>query len=596
MIKDRISQLRRAMKNKGIDAYFVPTADFHESEYVGDYFKCREYITGFTGSAGTAVITAEEAGLWSDGRYFIQAANELRGSGVTLFKMGQESVPDIDAFLKDKLPDGGTLGFDGRVVNASFGNHMEEVLKVKDVKIAYEEDLIGQIWSDRPKLSCEPAFLLDFKYAGKSAADKVADVRKAMKEKGATRHILTSLPDINWLFNIRGNDICSNPVVLSYAVISEDEIQLFVQEEAVSHEVREQLSRDGVVLRPYEAVYEYAAALPEGDIVLLDSQSVNYKIYRSIPKGVEIQEGANPTLLPKACKNPVEVENMKKAHIKDGVAVTKFMYWLKKNIGRIPISELSAASVLEDLRKQQEGFIEPSFQTISAYGDNAAMCHYSATEESDRSLQPEGLYLVDSGGHYFEGTTDITRTFVLGPVTKEMKMHFTLVAAGMLRLGNAKFLYGTRGINLDYTARGPLWEKGLDYNHGTGHGVGYLLSVHEPPNGIRWKMVPERMDSEVLEEGMITSDEPGLYFEGSHGIRTENLIVCKKAEHNEYGQFMEFEYLTYAPIDLDGIDTGYLNSEDKELLNRYHKAVFDKISPYLSHEEAEWLREYTREI
>lgn len=596
MIKKRIAQLRKVMKEKHMDAYLVPTADFHESEYVGDYFKSRAYITGFTGSAGTAVITNTEAGLWTDGRYFIQAANELKDSGVTLFKMGQAGVPDIEAFLKDKLPKGGTLGFDGRVVDACFGKHMKEVLKEKEIKISYEEDLIGDIWNDRPELSHEPAFLLHIQYAGKSVADKLADVRKIMKEKGTTKHILTSLPDINWLLNIRGNDIYSNPVVLCYAVISEEEILLFIQEEALNQEVRARLTEDQVTIKPYEDIYEYVMTLSGSDIVLLDSQSVNYKIYHSISRETKILEGTNPTQLPKACKNPVEVENMKKAHIKDGVAVTKFMYWLKQNIGKVPMSEISTGNFLEELRRQQEGFIEPSFHTISAYKENAAMCHYSATEESNKALEAEGLFLVDSGGHYFEGTTDITRTFVLGSVTEEMKMHFTLVAASMLRLGSAKFLYGCRGMNLDYIARGPLWEKGLDYNHGTGHGVGYLLSVHEPPNGIRWKMVPERMDSAILEEGMITSDEPGLYFEGSHGIRTENMIVCKKAEHNEYGQFMEFEYLTYVPIDLDAIDPSYLNQQDRELLNTYHKAVFDKISPYLSSEETEWLKEYTRAI
>lgn len=596
MIRARIDMLRQEMKKRNIDAYLIPTADFHESEYVGGYFKCREYMTGFTGSAGIAVIMAEEAGLWTDGRYFIQAENELQGSGVTLYRMGQEGVPALEEFLPERIPEGGCLGFDGRVVSTALGNRLETALAEKQVRIAYQEDLVGVIWQDRPALSCEKAFILAEKYAGESAVDKIGEVRAAMARQGVDIHILTSLPDINWLFNIRGNDIPYNPVVLSYAVITGEEVYLFAQDSAFDDAVKGALKSWGVTLQPYEAIYSFVERIKPDSKVLLDSSSVNYAVRHNLPSEAVIIDQPNPTLVPKAVKNPVECGNMRKAHIKDGVAVTKFMYWLKKNIGKIPMSEISAADYLESLRKEQEGYIELSFDTISAYKENAAMCHYSATKESNKELAPDGMLLVDSGGHYYEGTTDITRTFVIGPVTDEMRMHFTLVAVGMLRLMNARFLYGCKGLNLDYIARGPLWQRGLDYNHGTGHGVGYLLSVHEPPNGIRWKQVPERIDSGTLEEGMITSDEPGLYFEGKYGIRTENLLLCHKGEKNEYGQFMKFESLTCVPIDLDGIDPAYLELSDLEYLNNYHETVYHTLAPHLSAEEREWLKEYTKPV
>jgi len=620
MVKDRIMALRELMAERNIDVYLVPSSDFHGSEYVGDYFACREFITGFTGSAGTAVITKTEAGLWTDGRYFIQAASELKESTVKLFKMGQEDVPTVEEYLIENLPEKGRLGFDGRVIDAKLGNQLEKVLSKKNITIAYDEDLIGVIWKERPEMSKEPVFTLDVKYAGKSAEDKIAQVRKAMKDCGANTHILTSLPDINWLLNIRGNDIYNTPVVLSYLILEESpphlssaeytespphlssaeytekKAYLFINEETLNNEAEEYLKKIQVEVLPYEQIYEFIKKYKETDTILLDSNNINYTIWHSVAVSATILDENNPTILPKSIKNPIEVENIKKAHIKDGVAITKFMYWLKTNIGKTPMSELHVENYLEGLRKEQEGYIEPSFRTISAYKENGAMCHYKATEESNKELAAEGLLLVDSGGHYFEGTTDITRTFVLGPITEEMKLHFTLVAASMLRLGNAKFLYGCGGMSLDYIARGPLWERGLDFNHGTGHGVGYLLSVHEPPNGIRYKKVSERQDSSVLEEGMITSDEPGLYFEGSHGIRTENLTVCKKAGKNEYGQFMEFEFLTFAPIDLDGIVKRYLSEKEIQLLNTYHQEVFRKISPYLTEEESNWLKEYTKEI
>ncbi len=607
VVRDRLDALRKLMKERGMDAYMIPTADFHESEYVGEHFKCREYMTGFTGSAGTALITMDEACLWVDGRYYVQAAAQLKDSTVTMMKMGQEGVPSLGEYLEDKMPEGGCLGFDGRVVNAAEGLALEEMLRERGARISYGEDLAGMIWQERPELSAEPAWVLDERYAGKSALDKIADVREAMEKAHASVHVLTSLDDIAWLLNIRGNDILYNPVVLSYALVTMDQLYLFVNssvlegkaypylEDAKGISVREYLERTGVTVMPYDGVYDMVEGL-KNEKVLLEKCRVNYAVYRLIDGSNKVIDRMNPTASMKAVKNDVEIENEKRAHIKDGVAMTKFIYWLKKNTGRIPMDEISVSDYLGKLRMDQEGCIGLSFATISAYGAHGAMCHYSATPESSIPLEPRGLYLIDSGGQYYEGTTDITRTIAMGPVTDEEKEHFTLVLMSMLRLGDVKFLHGCRGLSLDYAAREPLWRRGLNYEHGTGHGVSYLSSVHERPNGIRFKMVPERQDNAVMEAGMITSDEPGVYIEGSHGIRTENLVLCVEDEKNEYGQFLRFEYLTYVPIDLEVIDREIMSERDVELLNRYHEQVYEKISPYLDEDERVWLAEATRAV
>ncbi len=594
-MNERLKQLRNLMKERRIDAYLIPTSDFHESEYVGAYFKCRQYLTGFTGSAGTAVVTADEAKLWTDGRYFVQAAAQLAGSGFDLMKMGEEGVPKIEDYLEQVLPEGGVLGFDGRVIDSCMGRELSEKLSDKKVTISCDEDLVGQIWKDRPGLPTDPVWILEEKYAGKSAADKIKDVREAMKKQKATVHVLTTLDDIVWLLNIRGNDVPNNPVVLSYLTVTPDTIVLFIDGGKLDEKVRGYLSGLGAAIRPYNDIYEYVTTF-RNERILLETSRTNYAIVNNLDSSNVILDKMSPTVLAKAMKNPAEVENERRAHIKDGVAVTKFICWLKKNIGKIPMTEISVSDYLEELRRQQEGNLGLSFDTISAYGPNAAMCHYKATPESNAVLEPRGLYLVDSGGQYYEGTTDITRTVALGPITREEREHFTLVAMSMLRLGHVKFLYGCGGLSLDYVAREPMWQRGLNYNHGTGHGVGYLLNVHERPVGIRYKVVPERLDSAAFEEGMICSDEPGIYIEGSHGIRTENLLVCRKAEKNEYGQFMKFEYLTFVPIDLDALDVSMMEKRDIEYLNEYHRQVYEKIAPYLNEEEREWLKEATREV
>lgn len=596
MIPERLTALREEMKRRSIDIYVVPTADFHESEYVGEHFKARKFITGFTGSAGTAVITLKEAGLWTDGRYFVQAEKQLEGSTVTLYRMAEEGVPVVEEFVKDKLPQGGCIGFDGRTVNGAWGEKFAAIAEEKGGSLSVGEDLINLIWTDRPELSRAPLFILEEKYSGKSTAEKIQDVRAKMAEEGADVHILTSLCDIAWLLNIRGGDIQSVPVVLSYLVLTRDQCIWFLQEEVVDDAIRAYLNENHIETRSYDDIYTYVPDIPESAVVLMNKSGVNYRICNELNKNIQVINKPNPTELMKAVKNPIEVDNTRLAHVKDGVAVTKFMYWLKTNIGKIPMTEISASDYLEARRREQENFIDLSFTTISAYGANAAMMHYSATPESDTVLKPEGFLLVDSGGHYYEGTTDITRTFVLGPISDEMKQHFTAVCRSNMKLANAKFLYGACGLNLDILARGPLWDIGIDYKCGTGHGVGYILNVHEGPNGFRWKIVPERHDSGVLEEGMITTDEPGVYLEGKYGIRTENELVCRKAEKNEYGQFMEFENITYAPIDLDGIDPEQMSPREKQMLNDYHKKVYEVLSPYMTEEENEWLKKYTRAI
>lgn len=596
MVNERIQALRGEMEKRGMDIYMVPTADFHESEYVGEYFKARRFITGFTGSAGVAVITKKESGLWTDGRYFIQAANQLKGSEVELYKMGVEGVPTVEEFIKEKLPEGGCLGFDGRVVNTAEGQNLEAIVREKHGSLKVEEDLIGLIWEDRPALSKEPAWLLDETYAGESAQSKMARVREEMEKAGADTHILTSLDDIAWLFNIRGNDATHFPIVLSFVILTQDRAEFFVNEEVLNDTIRAAFREYGVTIRGYEEIYDAVKAIPETSHVWMDCSKVNYRITNSLPKGVEIINRPNPTLLMKAVKNPTEIENIRKAHVKDGVAFTKYMYWLKTNIGKIPMTEITTADYLADRRKEQENFVDLSFDTISAYQANGAMMHYSATEESCAQLKPEGFLLVDSGAHYLEGSTDITRTMALGPITEKQKEYFTIVLRSNLNLAAAKFLYGCSGLNLDILSRGPLWDLGMDYRCGTGHGIGYLLNVHEAPNGFRWKHVPERNDGAILEAGMVTTDEPGVYLEGEFGIRTENELICVEDEKNEYGQFMRFETVTYAPIDLDAVDPEAMTKRERKLLNDYHKMVYEKVSPYLEPEEKEWLKKYTREI
>lgn len=595
MANERLEKLRALMEAHKMDVYYVPSSDFHDSEYVEDFFRCRAYVSGFTGSAGTLIVTKDFAGVWTDGRYFVQAKKQLAGQDVELMKMGEEGVPIIDKFLEDILPEGGVLGMDGRVVNTGIGRGFEKIVAAKNGSMVIRNDLVGEIWEERPELEAPTVWVLPEEFAGESTQSKVARVRAEMAAKGADLHVISTLDDIAWLLNIRKETTDGNVLPTAHVMITKDSLRLFINSSRCSESVMKYFADNNIQVEDYEGIYDAVAAVKDQKI-LLEPDKVNYALSASIDAGNTVIEAMNPTSMMKAVKNPVEVENLRKCHIKDGVALTKFIYWIKQNVGKIELTETEAAEKLEEFRKAQEGYLGPSFDTISAYGANAAMCHYHATKEEESKIEANGFYLVDSGGQYYDGTTDVTRTIVVGPATDEMKKHFTWVMMGTLRLANVKFLHGCRGMNLDYQARGALWQQELDFNHGTGHGVGFLSSVHERPNGIRWKIVPERMDSCILDEGMFQSDEPGLYIEGSHGIRTENLLICHRAEKNMYGQFMNFETLTFAPIDLDGVDITVMEPSDVRLLNAYHKEVYEKLSPYMTEEENEWLKEATREI
>ena len=592
-MREELCCLRERMQKESVNAYLIMTDDFHGSEYVGDYFKSREYISSFTGSAGTLLVRKDCAGLWTDGRYFLQAETQLAGSGITLFRSGQPGVPDLEDYLVEQLADGQTLGFDGRCVMAGYARKLRERLEQKGVRIRNDLDLVGDIWPDRPALSKEPVWPLAERYAGIGVKDKLAEVRQILHKKKADWFLLASLEDICWLLNVRGNDVACTPVVLSYLMMSRDQVFWYVQREAVPEPVQADLQEAGVVLREYGQIYEDVSRLPGGVRLLCDENHVNDALISRIAPDVVVVDGENPTLLLKAVKNPVEVANEKAAHIKDGIAVTRFIYWLKTRVGREEITEMNAASRLEMFRREQEDYLEPSFYPILAYGPHGAIVHYSADETSDVPLEPEGFLLADTGGHYMEGTTDITRTIALGPLTEEQKEMYTTVLKAHIRLADAVFLQGAAGVSLDVLARTPLWERRLDYNHGTGHGVGYLLSVHEGPNSFRFRPSAVRGGDHVMKEGMITSDEPGIYLEGKFGVRLENLLVCAAKQTNSYGTFLGFEPLTMVPFDRDAILWDALSEKELRWLAAYHQKVYESLAPHLLEEERQWLRETT---
>lgn len=594
-IKERLHALRELMCKKNIQAYIVVTDDFHSSEYVGKYFKVREYLSGFTGSAGTLVVLKDKAALWTDGRYFIQAEEQLKGSSIELMKSGQPNVPDITEYLYSSLNEGDTIGFDGRTVSNAFACKLIEALRDKSITLSYQVDLADTIWTDRPSLSREPVWELDVKYTGLSRKEKLDSIREKMAETGSDILLLTALDEIAWLLNLRGNDVACTPVFLAYMIIEKSSATLCVHKEILNDEIIHQLENDGISLADYNDFYSLISETDNDKIVQLDGSTANYCVIKSIPESTKIIDSQSPVVMMKAIKTPAEMNNIRAAHIKDGVAVTRFIYWLKHNTDKENITELSAAEKLEKFRAENNTYLGPSFEPIIAYGAHGAIVHYEATEETNVKIEPKGLCLTDTGGHYLEGTTDITRTIALGKLTQEEKTAFTLVLKGHLNLAAAKFKYGICGENLDYLARYPLWEHGLDFNHSTGHGVGYLLSVHEGPQRIYWN-VYSNPKHYILEEGMVISNEPGYYLEDHFGIRHENLVLVRKGKKNSYGQFMYLENLTMVPFDRDAIDTALLNSAELEWLNAYHKKVFDTISPYLNGDELEWLKKVTEEI
>lgn len=592
MIQERLQNLRAKMQENGMQAYIIPTSDFHETEYVSDYFACRKYMSGFTGSAGTLVVLTDQAGLWTDGRYFIQAQAQLQDTGIALMKMGQPETPSIEDYICQNLSKGSKVGFDGRVINYMDYKRYHAIFNSHQIDIVANLDLVNEIWQDRPALPATKTFHYALRYAGVSMEDKLAQVRQAMTREGCASFIITKIDEIAWLFNIRAHDIPHFPVALAYATIEKEKATLYIDASRLDDESKALFEQSQISVKPYDSIYEDVCSL-QGP-VLVDPHFVNSRLALLVQE--KLVEAVDPIVLMKAQKNVTEIENTKWAHIKDGVACTKFMYWLKKNVKSQEITECSAQDQLQQYRKEQENYLEDSFNTICAYKEHAAMMHYSSTPETDVTLKPEGMLLVDSGGQYLEGTTDITRTFVLGKISGEEKHWFTLAMRSHIRLAKAHFLYGCRGLNLDILARGPLWDEDMDYQCGTGHGVGHLSNVHEAPNGFRWRIVPERNDSCVLEEGMIQSDEPGVYKEGEFGIRHENELLVVKGTKNFYGQFMHFEPLTFVPFDLDGIDRSKMTQDEIEWLNAYHAQVYDTLHPYLNDEEKDWLKNATRAL
>lgn len=583
-----IKEFQKLLKEKQIDYYIVPTDDDHQSETVGDYYQSRAYLSGFDGSAGVLLVTQEEAFLWTDGRYFIQAQKQLY-DGITLMKQGMKGVPTLNDFILARLKEDEVIAFDGKTMNCQFVLDIDErsncSFVIRDI------DLLEEYWTDRPAMSKEKAFLYESQYRGKETKDKLLDIRNYLKEAECDSHIITTLDDIAWIFNIRGHDIPHSPSLLAFALITLEDAYIYLQDGVYDNSIQEALLDQGVTIKNYYEIYEDAKKL-EG-CVLINPSQINYKIFQNLECDYITEE--NPSQKMKAIKNEVEIKNTTNAHLKDGVAMTRFMYWLKNNYPQTKMDELSIAQKVLEFRQQQDLFVEASFSTICGYKENAALMHYHATKDNFSQIDGDGLLLIDSGGQYLDGTTDITRTYALGQISDIEKEHYTRVLRGMITLQNAKFLYGCSGINLDILARTPMWDIDIDYQCGTGHGVGHFLNVHEGPHGIRPK--PRLKGEETpLEVGMIVTDEPGVYLEGQYGIRIENELLVQPGTENEYGQFLHFDVLTLAPIDLDAINPKLLSTQEKVWLNNYHKLVYDKISPYLNNDEQVWLKQYTKAI
>ena len=590
----KISKLQEVLTKNKIDAYLITTGDYHNSEYISEHFKARAYLSDFTGSAGTLLVTQNNAYLWADGRYHIQASKQIDDSSITLMKQGLDNVPTLFDILKKELKDNSILAFDGKVVTAN------TILKLKqtipNVKFKYDTDYLQSIWEDRPELPFSLLFKYEEFFTGKSFKEKITDLRQEIKKYNCDCHILTKLEDQAWLYNLRANDIPHTPVFLAFTIITETSCHLFINNKKIDKNIEKYLKTNDIIIHEYFDFFEVIKTLSHKNI-LVDNNIISYFIYDILSKNNTIINQQNPTLLMKAIKNKTEIENTKNAHIKDGVAFTKFMYYVKTNIqSQKNLTELSVQDYLASLREQQHSFVDLSFDTICAYKEHAAMMHYSASLESNATLAPSDFLLIDSGGHYLDGSTDITRTIALGPLSDTQKLHFTTVLKSVIALSEAVFLKGCKGVNLDVLARGPIWKLLIDYKCGTGHGIGHLLSVHEDPNGFRWQIVPERNDSSVLVPGMITTNEPGIYLENKYGIRIENELLCIEKGKTEFGEFLGFETITYAPIDLDAINVDLLNQQEKDWLNNYHKNVYETISPFLDEDEKEWLQHYTRFI
>lgn len=595
MVRRQITELRNSMKAHGINIYVVPTSDYHDSEYVGDYFRAREFLSGFTGSAGTLVVSGDEACLWTDGRYFLQAAAELDGSGIRLMKSGEPGVPRISEYLKSKASQGTVVGYDGRLLSVSTAADFNDAVTEAGGSVVSECDLIDEIWKNRPALSCSKIEILALKYAGEKAADKLARLRREMATLGAESHIITSLDDIAWLLNLRGNDVECNPVFLSYLYIDSAECVLFVQPEALTGQVKQYLKELDVKTEDYNSIYEYIGKLTRGKTMLVDESRLNYLLFKLISERCEPVRSSNPTQLMKACKNKTEQACLRRANIEDGIAMVKFLSLLDSLVKKGNFTELDVCDALLKNRSESENFRGVSFETIAGYGSHGAIIHYEPDKKSNITIEPEGLLLIDSGAQYLTGTTDITRTVAVGPLTRKMKHHYTLVLKSHLSLERLVFKKGCCGANLDLAAREPLWKEHLDYNHGTGHGVGFYLNVHEGPVSFNWN-AKRQSATEPVKPGMVITDEPGIYVENEYGIRIENDLLVVPDKGSPDDEYMAFEPLTLCPIDLRPVIVSELNSDEKEMLNRYHALVYKKLSPHLKGRELAWLKKATRRI
>ena len=587
---EKLQKLRNLMKERGLDAYIITNGDAHSSEYVTGHWKALAWFSGFTGSNGTVVVTHAEVGLWTDGRYFIQAEKQLAGTGISLFKMGMPGVPEFKEYLARELPHSGKLGFNGRVMSMKDYEELDGALKEKEITCAYTEDLIGLIWDDRPVLLTAPAFEHEPRFAGLSAAEKVAVVREEMEKHNVTAYLAVALDDVAWLMNIRGHDIPLVPVVNAFVLVTMDTAHVFIDYGKVS-EFAGKLEAQGFTLHCYNELAGFLSTLPTEGKFLYSPDKTNMLLIEALPKGLSIKSDLETDIIMglKAVKSEVELSNSRNAYLKESAVLVRFIKWLKETLNVSTLTEADAAKELTRLRTQQPDFLQDAFSTIAAYGPNAAESHYSPGAVGDK-IKPDGFFLIDTGGNYLDGTTDTTRTIPVGPLTDEMKRHFTLVLKGYLAVERAVFPKGTKGMQLDAFARMAMWEQGLDFRHGTGHGIGYCLCVHEGPQRIAPK---SKID---LEPGMLLSVEPGYYEAGAYGIRTENIVEVYKHSETEYGKFYGFKPLLFCPIDTSAIATEFLNDQELSQLNSYHQKTYELLLPLLTEDERAWLYEATRPI
>jgi Xaa-Pro aminopeptidase len=590
-ISKRVEALRESMRTAGLSAYVIPSSDPHQSEYPPAHWKTRQWISGFEGSAGTVVVTLEQAGLWTDSRYYLEAEEVLAGTPITLFRAGQPEVPQYIDWLSRNLDPGSRVGFDAAVLSLETARSLERGLAPADVETVASEDLLDALWEDRPGLPDAPAELVEESTFGETRSEKLARIRAAMGEHGAGAHLIATLDDIAWVLNLRGGDVPYNPVALAYLAVETEAAVLFMDPAKLSDYDRSSLRRDGVTLRDYEAVWDYLAGIPQGTAVLYDPRRISARLANALPAGTPVIERQNPSTAFKARKNRIELENLRACMVQDGAAMCEFLHWLESTAPDASLTELDAARRLGEIRASRPGFVNPSFETIAGYGGHGAVVHYRVTAGSNAGLEPGGVLLLDSGGQYRTGTTDITRTIPIGEVDGAVRADFTLVLKAHIALATTRFPAGTSGHQLDAIPRRPMWASGVNYGHGTGHGVGFFLNVHEGPQRI--SAMPNTV---ALEPGMIISNEPGLYRAGRYGIRIENLVAVREEESTDFGTFLGFETLTLCPIERDLIDTAMLSSEERAWVDAYHETVRERLEGEVPGPVRDWLREKTRPL